>query len=334
MAQKTLSAVNKNVGRTYQRGFNTLRIATQPTDGDTVTIGSTVFTFKTSPTGSQVAIGASATTATANLTAAINTANIGVTATNISANEILVEDVVGAPPGIVGNASASGVLTSSANYANGETVTIGSVVYTFVTTLQTNVVGQILIGASEAASIQNLTDAINGAGTPGLTYSNKNVANPKVTAVAATHTCTVTARRAGTGQNAVATTETSGTASWGSATLTGGTDTAYFSETMAGTNNAWAGAQFAGYVAISKPGFIPSTTVASRVPNAQEIALKSMHFLFGFTVRSFIVQHRDSTGALKAFDGTVNLSGKRVTVAGGTSVLLATSDLVTVSASE
>lgn len=51
----------------------TLTIATQPTDGDTVTIAGVVFTFKTTlgSTAGNVLIGASATTARANLEAAI-----------------------------------------------------------------------------------------------------------------------------------------------------------------------------------------------------------------------------------------------------------------------
>lgn len=55
-------------------GEAVLAMATQPTDGDTVTINSVVFTFKTAltPTAGQVLIGGSADAARANLTAAIN----------------------------------------------------------------------------------------------------------------------------------------------------------------------------------------------------------------------------------------------------------------------
>lgn len=119
------------------------------------------------------------------------------------------------------SAAAGGVLTSAANYSDGDTVTIGSRVYTFNTVLAAGD-GKVKIGASEAASITNLVNAINkSGGTPGTDY-NVTAADPNVTAAAAAHTVTVTAINKGYGANAVASTTTSA-ATWGSATLTGGT---------------------------------------------------------------------------------------------------------------
>jgi hypothetical protein len=118
-------------------------------------------------------------------------------------------------------ASASGVLTSSANYSDTDTVTIGSRVYTFQSSL-TAVDGHVKIGTTEAASITNLANAVNGSGgVPGTDYS-VTAADPNVTAVGAAHTLTVTAKVAGSAPNAVVTTETSATAAWGAATLAGG----------------------------------------------------------------------------------------------------------------
>ncbi len=120
--------------------------------------------------------------------------------------------------------AASGVLTSSANFSNGETVTIGGKVYTFETSL-TNVDGHVKIAATEALSITNLVNAINlGAGVPGTDYAAATTINPNVTAVGAAHTVTVTANTAGAAGNAITTTETSATAAWGAATLASGTD--------------------------------------------------------------------------------------------------------------
>jgi hypothetical protein len=119
--------------------------------------------------------------------------------------------------------AASGVLTSSANYSDGETVTIGTRVYTLQAALTAGD-GHVLIGADEATTITNLTNAINDSGgVPGTDY-NVVAPDPNVTAVAAAHTVTVTAKVPGAAANADATTETAADAAWGHATLTDGTD--------------------------------------------------------------------------------------------------------------
>lgn len=122
-------------------------------------------------------------------------------------------------------AAATGVLTTTANLANTETVTIGGKTYTFQTVL-TNVDGNVLVGASAAASITNLYNAINGTGgTPGTDYALSTTAHPTVKATAkTTTTLTVTAIVGGSTGNSIAATETSANASWGGATLAGGSD--------------------------------------------------------------------------------------------------------------
>lgn len=128
----------------------------------------------------------------------------------------------------VSEAEATGVLTSSANYANNDTVVIGllaggSKTYTFQTTL-TNADGHVKIGATEILSIANLHHAINGTGgTAGTDYATATTAHPDVTATDdGTHVVTITAKAAGAAWNALATTTTSATAAWGAATMTGG----------------------------------------------------------------------------------------------------------------
>lgn len=125
---------------------------------------------------------------------------------------------------VLGGTAATGVLTSTANYANNDTVTIGSTVYTFKTALSTGptIAYQIFIGANEAASIANLVAAINGAAGSGTTYSTGTVAHPSVTAVGATHTVTITAIVPGTGANSIATTKVAANATWGGTTMSGG----------------------------------------------------------------------------------------------------------------
>jgi hypothetical protein len=129
---------------------------------------------------------------------------------------------------LVVGARALGTLTATANFANGETVTTGTKTYTFQTVL-TNVDGNVLIGASASDSLDNLIAAINlGAGS-GTLYAAATVANTFVYAVAgAGDTLIAYALAAGAAGNAIATTETAANASWGTATLAGGSDTANY----------------------------------------------------------------------------------------------------------
>jgi hypothetical protein len=118
--------------------------------------------------------------------------------------------------------AATGTLTGTANFANTETVTIGSKTYTFQTTL-TNVDGNVLIGGTLAGSLSNLQAAINlGAGS-GTVYAAATTIHPTVYASSITSTTLVaTAKSQGSAGNSIATTETAATASWGGATLSGG----------------------------------------------------------------------------------------------------------------
>lgn len=120
-------------------------------------------------------------------------------------------------------AYATGTLSGSANFLNGETVTIGSKVYTFQTTL-TNVDGNIQLEATLAATLQNLYDAINLTGTPGTQYAAAMTIHPTVTATSVTATQVVArAKTRGTAGNIIATLVTTvGDMVWGAATLTGG----------------------------------------------------------------------------------------------------------------
>lgn len=120
--------------------------------------------------------------------------------------------------------AATGTLTLSANVSNLDSVTIGTKTYTFQTVL-TDVDGNVLIGATASDSIDNLIAAINRSAGAGITYAESTIKHTQVTAAAgAGDTMDVTAIIAGSAGNAIATTETSATASWGNATLTGGTD--------------------------------------------------------------------------------------------------------------
>lgn len=102
-------------------------------------------------------------------------------------------------------AIASGTLVSAAAWTNATTVTVGGQVYTILTVL-VDAANNVLKGANEAATLLNLSRAINASGgTPGTDYGTATVANPDATAVSdGVHTITVTARKAGIAGNLVA----------------------------------------------------------------------------------------------------------------------------------
>ncbi len=112
------------------------------------------------------------------------------------------------------------VLTATA-IADGDTVTIGTEVYTFQDTL-TDVQGNVKRTGTLATDLANLAAHINGGAGAGTAYAASGVADTVVTAISDATTLTATARVGGTQNNTVATTETSGTAAWGAATLLGG----------------------------------------------------------------------------------------------------------------
>jgi len=120
-------------------------------------------------------------------------------------------------------AAATGTLTSTAQPANDDTVTIGSQTYTYKTTL-TGAADEVLLGAAQANSMENLRRAINGDGVAGTNYGTGTVANTDVSATDTGTTVVVTALLGGTGPNSVATTEVGANTSWGGATLSGGLD--------------------------------------------------------------------------------------------------------------
>jgi hypothetical protein len=123
--------------------------------------------------------------------------------------------------------AAQGTLTSdTTNVSDGDTVTIGSKVYTFEATL-TDVDGNVQIGADAEASLLNLFRAINLSGTAGTHYATSMTRHPSVTAEAATATTLlVRARAAGTAGNAIATEEDSTHLVWGAEDLAGGANAA------------------------------------------------------------------------------------------------------------
>ena len=120
---------------------------------------------------------------------------------------------------------ATSTITSDAtNVTDGDTVTIGAVVYRFKDTMLAAY--DVQKGASAAVSLDNLKAAINATGTPGTEYFAGTSAHPYVIATTNTDTTQkIVSRTYGTGNNTLATTEASTHLSWADTTLGGGTGT-------------------------------------------------------------------------------------------------------------
>lgn len=127
-------------------------------------------------------------------------------------------------PSIPATAARGALQRTATNVSNNDTVTIGSITYTFKTTL-TPANYEVLIGADAATSLLYLSYAILGTGgTPGTDYVVPGP-HPTVTAEAISgNYLPIVALTAGTAGNAIATTETSAQLSFARAALTGGTN--------------------------------------------------------------------------------------------------------------
>lgn len=119
---------------------------------------------------------------------------------------------------------ATGVLTGSDVFSDGEVVTVGSVTYTMVDALDNSIAFQVLIGTL-AETLDNLKAAINADTGAGTVYSLGTTAHPQVVATTNTDTAqTVEAIAVGTYANAIATTTDAADVAWGAAVLEGGVD--------------------------------------------------------------------------------------------------------------
>jgi hypothetical protein len=117
---------------------------------------------------------------------------------------------------------ATGTLTGSANFADGETVTIGSTVYTFKSPF-VDAAFNVAVGVDLQTSLANLKAAINLEAGGGTLYGTATTLHPTVSATASdATTLSARAKSYGTAGNAIATTDVAANASWGAATLTGG----------------------------------------------------------------------------------------------------------------
>lgn len=213
--------------------------ATNPSTGGTFAIGDTTYTFRTALTEAKATATVTAATIVAGnvviidgqtytfVAALSNEADATVTltsdATAPSNNDtVTLNDTTYTFKTTLTEARAVQTLTSTGTApADADTCTIGNKTYTFKTAL-TPTEGEVLIGGSAAAALDNLKSAINHTGTPDTDYKCA-AAHTQVRATTNTDTTQVIqALVAGTAANAYATTEVSEQLSWGAATMAGG----------------------------------------------------------------------------------------------------------------
>jgi flagellin len=228
------------------------------TAGTGVTVGGTAYQFVAVLSTTAVANEVVATTIQSGLTnlkAAVNGSggagyssitaqNANVTATTATPTTSLAFSAI--TPGAAGNfistvGSAFGAWTT-VNFAGGanagaapvavagNSVTVGTQTYNFVTALSTTpTANEVLVGVTEAASIANLANAINGGSGSGVTYGSPTTANTSATAVAGTNaagtlsTLTLTALTKGLTGNAISTSEVGAANTFANSVLSGGT---------------------------------------------------------------------------------------------------------------
>ncbi len=222
------------------------------TAGSTVTVGGKTYTFvaalSTTATANEV-ISSSEATGLTNLASAVNagtgsgstystptTQNTSVSAGTATATTLLFTALAAGTGGNFLTGAATVGTFGTANFAGGantgaapvaaaaNTVTVGSQTYTFVTALSTTpTANEILVGATEAASLANLANAVNGGTGSGATYGSPTVANTSASAVATASTVVFTALTKGLTGNGIATSETGTANTFGAATLANGT---------------------------------------------------------------------------------------------------------------
>jgi hypothetical protein len=103
-------------------------------------------------------------------------------------------------------------------------------------------------------------------------------------------------------------------------------------ETLGGSNNAWASATMYGGAVVTEP--LKLQRLMSRAPLSTEVTMENMHFYFPFSpVHAIALVRVTSGGAAKAWDGALTITGNRVTLDNSGSTDWATTDTVTVLAS-
>lgn len=197
------------------------------------------------------------------------------------------------------------VLRIAANVADTETVTIGDDTYEFDRAVDGVVSGNIAVTTHADDTPANATDAL-------------------ITAINTLGTMSVLAVDVSVNELVVFTANRRG------GDIKGAAGSIAVSETMAGANNEWGGANIDDGRRFGSP-----TWMTTRVPTAQEVALGNMQFGVPFTPAHTMVQvNITGSGALKLWDGKTFISGGQLNIANNGAVDWAVTDTVTILAQE
>ena len=220
------------------------------TAGSTVTVGGQTYTFVAALSHTATAnevISSSEATGLTNLAAAVN----GSGGTNYSSNTVRNPTVTAGTVTSTTIAFAANVAGAGGNFISGsatvgsfatldftggadagappvaqggDTVTVGTQTYTFVTALSsTPTANEVLVGATEAASLTNLANAVNGGSGAGASYGSPTVKNSSASAAATPTSVVFTALVKGTSGNGIATAETGAANTFAATSLANGT---------------------------------------------------------------------------------------------------------------
>ena len=149
------------------------------------------------------------------------TANVPGTAGNFIPASLTASGAAAFATGNLAGGTATG---APPNAQAGNIITVGSQSYTFVNALSTTpTANEVLVGATEAATLANLANAVNGGSGAGATYGAPTVANTSATATAGPTSITFTSLTKGLTGNTITTTATGANNTFGATTLTGGT---------------------------------------------------------------------------------------------------------------
>jgi len=207
------------------------------TAGATVTVGGQTYTFVAALSHTQTAnevVATSEAGGLTNLAAAVNgTGGAGYSANTVANSQVSAGTSTGTTlkftalnPGTAGNfisTGAAGAVTgtwgtlyftggaaagTAPSIVAGDTVTVGTQSYNFVSALGTPPANgiQVLVGATNTNSLANLANAINGGSGSGITYvyGTGATANTQATAVAGQTSVALTAIAKGTSGNSIA----------------------------------------------------------------------------------------------------------------------------------
>src|SRR5581483_8486305 len=241
--------------------YGSITWAVNMIQGETINLNGTVVTFVTgSPSGNQVQIGANlAATLTSLVTFLSGSADSNISQCTYSQSLGTTLSIIYKNSGYAGNSFtisagyATGDIVFSTNPNNGDTITLDGTVVTFAVNVEatntfvatanlnagdviviagkaytlvaayTNIDGDVVVGASESATLSNLAAAVNLGPGSGTVYAAAMTANNQVSATSSSTTLNVTALIPGP-NFAACSYSPNGTAhgAWSSTTLTGG----------------------------------------------------------------------------------------------------------------